>query len=174
VEVPTIRPATPSDVPALSALATRTWADAFGDGLTRADEAAELEHSRSETYFAAALHEHTILVAETDGELLGYVQFGDFAIPEVDARPGDQELQRLYVDTALQGQGLGQRMLEVALEQLLLAGAKRVFLQVWEQNERAVRLYERFGFRRVGTTTFAVGDEVMEDLVMLLDTARRE
>jgi ribosomal protein S18 acetylase RimI-like enzyme len=46
------------------------------------------------------------------------------------------------------------------------------FLQVWDQNERAVRLYESFGFRRVGTTTFRVGAEEMEDLVMLLDRGR--
>ncbi len=32
-----------------------------------------------------ALREKTILVAEADGALLGYVQFGDVAIPEVDA-----------------------------------------------------------------------------------------
>ena len=45
----------------------------------------------------------------------------------------------------------------------------RVFLQVWAENERAVRLYESFGFRKAGTTTFTIGAEAMEDLVMVLD-----
>jgi ribosomal protein S18 acetylase RimI-like enzyme len=39
---------------------------------------------------------------------------------------------------------------------------------VWDKNERAVRLYESFGFQKVGTTTFTIGSQVMEDLVMLL------
>lgn len=154
---PTIRPAGLEDVPALAALATRTWSDAFGGGVSAEDEAAELEEGRSETYFATALGDKTILVAETGGALLGYVQFDD------------RELQRLYVETSLQGRGLGRKLLEAALAHPRLAEAKRVFLQVWEENERALRLYESFGFRRFGMTTFGVGSEVMEDLVLVLD-----
>jgi ribosomal protein S18 acetylase RimI-like enzyme len=162
-----IRVAGEDDVPALSALARRTWSAAFGDGVRPENEQAELDGRRSEAYFADALTRKTILVAEEDGVLLGYVQFGDVGIAEVDARPGDQALQRLYVDTELQGRGLGRALLEAAFAHPRLAGAERVFLTVWEENERAVGLYERFGFRRVGTTTFTIGTEVMEDLVMV-------
>ena len=164
-----IRHATPSDVPALADLAQRTWSDAFGAGVTRDDEAAELEEGRSENYFAAALDEKTILVAVADGVLVAYVQFGDVGISEVDVEPGDQELQRLYVETAFQGQGLGRKLMKAALQHARLAEARRILLQVWDKNERAVRLYESFGFRKIGTTTFTVGAEVMEDLVMVIN-----
>lgn len=156
-------------MPALSALAKRTWSDAFGEGVSPGNEAAELEQGRSEAYFAEALEAKTVLVAEAGGVLVGYVQLGDVGIPEVAVRPGDQCLQRLYVETTLQGQGLGRKLLEAALRQPRLAGASRVFLQVWAENERAVRLYESFGFRKAGTTTFTIGAEAMEDLVMVLD-----
>jgi diamine N-acetyltransferase len=152
-----IRAATPRDVPALAGLAQRTWSDAFGDGVSPDDVAAELEETRSEVYFVRALAEKTILVAEHNGALVGYVQFGD------------AEIQRLYVETELQGRGLGRMLMEAALEHPRLSRAKRVCLQVWEQNERALRLYESFGFERAGTTTFAVGSAVMDDLVMVLD-----
>src|SRR5438067_125338 len=164
-----IRHATPSDVPALADLAQRTWSDAFGAGVARDDEAAELEEGRSENYFAAALDEKTILVAVADGVLVGYVQFGDVGISEVDVEPGDQGLQRLYVETAFQGQGLGRKLMKAALQHARLAEARRILLQVWDKNERAVRLYESFGFRKIGTTTFTVGAEVMEDLVMVIN-----
>ena len=156
-------------MPALSALAKRTWSDAFGEGVSPDDEAAELEEARSESYFARALSEKTILVAESDGALVGYVQFGDVEIPEVDVQPGDQGLQRLYVDTTLQRRGLGRKLMEAALRHSRLADARRIFVQVWDENERAVRLYQSFGFEKVGTTTFTVGSEAMEDLVMVLD-----
>jgi ribosomal protein S18 acetylase RimI-like enzyme len=169
VDSPEIRAARPGDVPALSDLARRTWSDAFGDGVRPEDEEAELEEGRSQAYFAQALNERTILVAEADGVLLGYVQFGEVGIPEVDVRPGDQALQRLYVETSLQGRGLGRKLMDAALRHPRLAGAGRIFLQVWDRNERAVRLYESFGFHRLGTTSFTVGAEVMEDLVMVLD-----
>jgi diamine N-acetyltransferase len=92
---------------------------------------------------------------------------GDVEIPEVAASPGDQALRRLYVDAAAQGRGLGRQLLDAALEHPRLAGAQRVFVTVWEQNERAIRLYESCGFRRFGTTTFAIGAEAVEDVVMV-------
>jgi hypothetical protein len=76
VDVVTIRPATQSDVPALSDLAKRTWSKAFGGSTSAADEAAELEQTRCEAYFRNALQERTVLVAEGDRGLVGYVQFG--------------------------------------------------------------------------------------------------
>jgi ribosomal protein S18 acetylase RimI-like enzyme len=174
MEAPTIRPARSSDVRALSELAQRTWADAFADGLAPDDAATDLEETRSEAYFADALRTQTILVAEEDGALLGYVQFGDVGIPEDDVEPGDQGLHRLYVETALQGRGLGRRLLEAALEHPRLAQARRIFLQVWDRNERAVGLYESVGFQAAGTTTFTVGSQAMEDLMMVLDRSEAD
>ena len=164
-----IRPAAQDDTAALADLASRSWSDAFGDGVSSPDLTAELEANRSVSYFTGALECQTILVAEADGVLLGYVQFGVVDIPDVDVRPGDQALQRLYVDTAAQGRGVGRRLFDAAMEHPRLAWAGRVFVTVWEQNERAVHLYEDAGFTRAGTTTFTTGSAVMEDLVMMLD-----
>lgn len=150
-----IRPARDDDVPALADLAARTWAAAFGNSVAPENEAAELEETRSEAYFHEALRHDTILVAEVDGALRGYVQFDD------------ERLHRLYVDSDRQGRGLGRELLEAALGHPRLAAAERIEVQVWEENERALRLYERYGFERAGTTRFAIGDEVVEDVVMV-------
>jgi diamine N-acetyltransferase len=165
-----IRPARPSDIPALSELAKRTWADAFGEPLSPEDLAAELEASRSEAYFTEALKDTTILVAEEDGALRGYVQFGNVEIPGVQARAGDQGLRRLYVDTSIHGQGLGPALLDAALDHPRLASADRIYLTVWERNTRAMRLYQRFGFKAIGSARVTIANkEVGEDLVMVLD-----
>ena len=152
-----VRPARPNDVPAIAALARRSWLDEFGDSVPP-EAAAEEAASRSEAYFASALATDTILVADDGGAIAGFAQFDD------------AELHRLYVETALQGRGIGRALLEAALEHPRLAGAERVVLQVWEQNERAVRLYESAGFRRAGTRSFTIGSgEQVEDLVLVLD-----
>jgi ribosomal protein S18 acetylase RimI-like enzyme len=150
-------------------LATRTWSDAFGDSVSPDDEAALLKESRSEDYFINAVRENTILLAEENGSLLGYVQFGDVGIPEVEVRSGDQAIHRIYVDTALHGKGLGRRLMNAALQHPRLALADRIFLTVWERNERAIALYESLGFGKVGITSFTIGSKVVEDLVFLLD-----
>jgi ribosomal protein S18 acetylase RimI-like enzyme len=64
--------------------------------------------------------------------------------------------------------------MEAALVHPRLAAARRIFLQVWQRNPRAVQLYEDLGFRVVGTTTFTIGSgESVEDLVMARDEASR-
>jgi diamine N-acetyltransferase len=170
----TVRPAEVTDLSALSALAKRTWADAFGDSVSAEDEAVELEEKRSERYFREALRNNTILVAELNGELIGYVQFGGVDIPEADVQPGDHELHRLYVDTQLHGKGIGRELMNAALAHPQLAGANRIFLQVWEKNESALSLYESLGFRPIGTTRFRIGSGgIAEDVLMVLDWSER-
>jgi diamine N-acetyltransferase len=164
-----IRPVVDADLPALSELAKRTWRDAFGESVSAEESADELEETRSERYFRSALGTDTILVAEAEGELVGYVQFGDVRIPEVDPKPDDRGLHRVYVETRRQGRGIGRKLVQAALSHPRLRRAPRVYLQVWDRNRRAVALYESFGFRTVGTTRVTIGsNEVGEDLVMEL------
>lgn len=150
-----IRAARAEDVPALADLARRTWLDAFGATVSPEDAAAEAE-SRSEERFRATLEQRTILVAEENGAVVGYVEFDDV------------ELCRLYVETELQGHGIGRALLEAALAHPRLTNAPRVVLQVWDENTRAVALYESVGFRRTGTKQFTIGDEIVEDAVFEL------
>jgi ribosomal protein S18 acetylase RimI-like enzyme len=166
-----IRSATSGDAPLLADLAERTWSDAVRGVISHDDMAAHLAEVRSKTDVGTAVDNHTILVAEADGSHLGWVEFGDVAIPEVDVRPGDQELRRLYVRTSLQGRGIGRQLMTAALAHPRLAAARRIFLQVWKQNEKAIRLYESLGFRTVGATTFAVNTTVLDELVLLLESA---
>jgi ribosomal protein S18 acetylase RimI-like enzyme len=165
-----IRRAARTDVAALADLASRTWEDEFGSSLDPDDLAVELQTRRSPEYFQAALQQTTVLVADDGGRLVGYVQFGPVDIPEVNAREGDRQLRRLYVDRVAQGRGLGRRLIKAALAHPELAAAGRVYLSVWEENDRALRLYESVGFRRVGMTTYSIGDKLIgDDLVLCLD-----
>jgi diamine N-acetyltransferase len=164
-----VRPVTEADLPALADLARRTWLDAFGDSVSEDEAAAYADATRSEDYFRSALRADTVLVAEAEGELVGYVKFGDVKIPEVEAEPGDVGLHRVYVETALQARGVGRELVKAALSHPRLRAAPRVYLEVWEENRAAVRLYESFGFRPAGTTRVTIGSkEIGEDLVMVL------
>jgi diamine N-acetyltransferase len=163
---PVIRPGNARDAQALSELAKRTWAEAFGWSVDAADAQAELERNRSASHFRDPLASGGILVAELTGDLVGYAQIGLADIPEVRARPG-AAIHRLYVDAPYQGRGLGSRLLAAALGRPELSGAPRVYVQVWEENAGAIRFYERFGFRTIGRTQFTIGEgAVLEDLVM--------
>lgn len=57
----------------------------------------------------------------------------------------------IAVDPAFRGRGLGSALLQAALASLAKRGARRVRLEVRPENAAAVRMYEKAGFRRVGT-----------------------
>ena len=54
----------------------------------------------------------------------------------------DREVRKLFVEPVLQGQGIGARLLEYAVEHL---SAKTLW--ALEKNEGAIRFYQRHGFR---------------------------
>lgn len=57
-------------------------------------------------------------------------------------------LQRLAVDPAVQGGGLGRALVADGLAWLRRRGVERVVVNTQEANGRALRLYEQLGFRR--------------------------
>ena len=65
-------------------------------------------------------------------------------------------IQNLGVMAAHRGRGLGAQLLLQAMHGFRQAGARRTLLEVTAQNERAIRVYRRLGFRRVKTLYKAV------------------
>ena len=62
-------------------------------------------------------------------------------------RPGTAHIPQVAVSTSFQGLGLGTAMLQSSFQRLKQEGFSEVSLTVTGLNSRAVRLYERLGFR---------------------------
>ncbi|GCF94886.1 N-acetyltransferase [Enterococcus florum] len=76
------------------------------------------------------------------------------------------EIERIYVDHALNGQGLGQALMKKAEEVAREKGREAIWLGVWEKNTRALAFYQKQGFRQVSTHSFLMGDDEQTDLIM--------
>jgi ribosomal protein S18 acetylase RimI-like enzyme len=96
------------------------------------------------------LPESTWLVVGPDGPC-GSVQ-------GVRERSGLGAIQNLGIQPAWRGRGLGQALLLHALHGFYRVGLGRALLEVTAQNESAIRLYRRLGFRRSRTLYKAVAD----------------
>ncbi len=164
-----IRPVLANEIAALSALASRTYTETFGASMSAEDLTTQLKATRSEDYFRNALREDTILVAVIDGTIAGYVQLSDVRIPTEGAGPSDQELFALYVRSDLQGQGIGRALMDAAFAHERFKRARKIWLDVWDENARAIGLYTRYGFAPAGRRDFVVDGRVVgSDLVMVL------
>lgn len=100
------------------------------------------EHARwSEQAWAeelAAEHGHVLVARDADGTVGGVATLRCVA--------GAADLDRIVVDPALRGRGIGRRLLDAGLAWADAAGADQVMLEVEDGNEPALALYERTGF----------------------------
>ena len=89
-----------------------------------------------------------VLVAEQNGEVVGYSYAGDEGWDYMALRGPAGVLYDIVVDPDQRGQGVGRRLLDATLAALKARGAPRVVLSTAEGNEAAQRLFARAGFRR--------------------------
>jgi len=89
-----------------------------------------------------------VLVAERDGEVIGFTYAGLEGKDYMALRGPAGALYDIAVDPAHRGQGIGRILLDAALEKLKARGAPRVLLSTAEKNAAAQRLFDRAGFRR--------------------------
>ncbi|WEV46462.1 GNAT family N-acetyltransferase [Bifidobacterium sp. ESL0690] len=99
----------------------------------------------------------------------GYIKlnFGDAQIE--DMGPDAMEVQRLYIQKAFKGCGLGTQLMNKAFDLARERKLKKVWLGVWEHNEPAKRFYASKGFVRVGQHAFWQGDDKQTDYLMARD-----
>jgi ribosomal protein S18 acetylase RimI-like enzyme len=89
-----------------------------------------------------------VLVAERDGQVLGYTYAGVEGVDYMSLRGPAGVLYDIVVDPAHRDQGIARMLLDATLAALERKGAPRVVLSTAERNETAQRLFEHAGFRR--------------------------
>ncbi|MFG1750642.1 GNAT family N-acetyltransferase [Streptosporangium sandarakinum] len=149
-----IRPGAPEDVAAVERVRVTTWRAAYRglmpDGYLDAlgvdpDRVVRMERGLTN---ALAEGRTPLVVAETEGEITGFVNFGHCRDEEI----GGGEVFSLYVLPEAQSAGLGRALLADAVTRLRAAGHEEIGLWVATGNGQARRFYERFGFVPSGRT----------------------
>lgn len=145
-----IRPATRADLPAigrLGALLVRLHHDFDPQRFIPATPRTEQGYG---SFLGTQLEvpDVIVLVAERDGEVLGYSYAGLEGFDYMALRGPAGALYDIVVDPAHRGHGVGGMLLDATLAALADRGAPRVVLSTAERNEPAQRLFARAGFRR--------------------------
>ena len=143
---PVVRRVTPADAEALAHLHLDVWDDAYTGLMPQSilDDRRDEVETRVERWRTILSEGSDTLVAETDeGELVGFVSAGPGRDADVDT---ELELWALYVRARWWGTGLGYVLFQQAV------GDRAAYLWVLAANERAIRFYERQGFRLDGTS----------------------
>lgn len=79
-----------------------------------------------------------------DGELVGFAMYGFF---QDEGDGGRLWIDRLLIDEQFQGRGFGTKFMKKLVDVVSLKyGHQPIYLSVYPDNEKAIRLYERLGF----------------------------
>ena len=164
-----IRPATPDDIPDLARLliiAADGWIDAVYHDLIPGLPTNKIVEKRFHYAGTTASYENS-RVAEKQGRVIGklhafptdelesdpvdplvpekrYVLFKPF---ENLHTPGSYYIDVVAVYPEFRGQGVGTQLMSLAFSQAKKGGFAELSLVVFEQNVRAVQLYQRLGFK---------------------------
>ena len=147
-----IRKANDSDFDSISKLRNESWLATYPNeehDITYEDILDKLAESSQQTTqetYALNSDDYTTIVAEFGGEVVGFciVIFGE----------NTNVLKALYVLPEFFGKGIGQVLINKALEMI---GDKNVVLNVVEYNKRAIKFYEKNGFKIIGKIETTIG-----------------
>lgn len=124
----TVRPCQPSDLPAVLRVEQASFPWLWWNSLEELGEYIKFEGV------------HSFVAVEGD-EIIGFVSFT--------LRNRWAHLDRIAVQSAAQGLGLGRALLAFALAEMGENRVSRVTLNTQIENHKAIRLYKSFGFYRV-------------------------
>jgi ribosomal protein S18 acetylase RimI-like enzyme len=169
-----VRPATPSDAPALASVAAVTFPLACPPHTTDEAKAEFIATVLSEERFTDYLADpaRDLLLAETDdGTPVGYAMLVHGEPADADAAGAIRvrptiELSKCYVMPGHHGAGVASLLMTASLEAAAARKAAGIWLGVNEENARAQRFYGKHGFERVGSKRFLVGGRLEHDWVM--------
>jgi diamine N-acetyltransferase len=162
-----IRRATLADAERARDLTMRTFAETFAHLYPPEDLAAFFRDVYSRAAFEQLLtsERHALWLLECDGQAIGHALAGPCILPHADVRPGDGEIQRLYILRTHHNGSWGAKLMKMALDRLERDGPRTLWIGVWSENRGAQRFYERYGFEKAGEYLFPVGETLDREFI---------
>ena len=105
-----------------------------------------------------------ILVAKDGERVIGFAGYGKCRNDDL---PEAGEVIAIYILSQYYGQGVGYRLMQEALKQL--SAYSRIAVWVLKENQRAIRFYERCGFRFDGREEVLQLDAPVTEARMILE-----
>jgi ribosomal protein S18 acetylase RimI-like enzyme len=156
-----IKPVTPSEVPAISALAREIWQATYPGIITQEqiDFMLEQRYGHERLYDDLEDAHKWLDQAFHDGRRVGFAFSEEYK--------GEFKLDKLYIHPDVQRRGVGGQLIAHVAERAGKLGYPCVILQVNKRNVNAINSYKKYGFTVRTSTVDDIGHGfVMDDFVM--------
>jgi diamine N-acetyltransferase len=151
----------------LQGISQRTFVETFAEFNSKEDMELYLHHNLSLDQLTLELTNpsSSFFLAFLEGQPVAYLKLNvDTAQTEV--FENTLEIERIYVLKAFIGKHIGQQMFDFSVQMAIWQKRKYLWLAVWEENDRAIRFYEKNGLLTFGSHVFWLGSDEQVDLLM--------
>lgn len=156
------------DIEALQQIGRQTFAETFSHNNSEKNMADYLEKGFSLEKLVkevnnAASH---FYLAWAEGQVIGYLKINvGQAQTELQDEKG-LEIERIYVLATYHGKKVGQLLVDKAMQLAEELQSHYVWLGVWENNQKAIRFYQKNGFVEFDQHIFMLGEDKQIDIMM--------
>lgn len=164
----TIKKCSLEDLNKLQELSYETFNETFKDQNSPENMRAYLERAFNEEQLEKELSnpDSQFYFVFYQNEAAGYLKINVNDAQSEEMGRESLEIERIYVKNQFQKHGLGRVLLNKAVEIAKEQDKNKVWLGVWEKNEKAIAFYQKMGFVQTGAHSFHMGDEEQTDLIM--------
>jgi ribosomal protein S18 acetylase RimI-like enzyme len=158
----------PKDLMKLQEISRQTFRQSFAAMNTEENMNYFLQHHYSEEKLSHEIKnpDSRFFFAKNKDSVIGYLKVNRSGAQTVLRNDNGLEIERIYIDEAFKGLGIGGLFIDKAIESAKKFKATYIWLGVWEHNKRAIRFYEKNGFIPYSSHIFKLGDDEQTDLLL--------
>lgn len=166
-----LRLCTINDLGVLANMGKRTFIDAFEKDNEPEDFKEYLDSAFGEERLLKELQDinSAYYFIYMDSNLVGYIKLNENEAQSDIKDINSIELERIYVLSEFQGQGIGEWILAQVISMAKAKNRSYVWLGVWEHNPKAIKFYQRLGFYKFGSHPYFIGNDEQTDWLLRLD-----
>ena len=159
------------DIEILKHIGKRTFSESFASENSEEDMAEYLENGFSTRKLKEELTDDdaAFYFAELEKKVIGYLKV-NFGLSQTEIQDDKAlEIERIYVLKEFQGKSVGQALFQKAVELARKHSLDYIWLGVWEENQSAIRFYQKNGFTEFDKHIFKLGKDEQTDIMMKLN-----
>lgn len=164
----TIRLANEKDVNLIKNISWQTFFDTFHPYNVKEDMELFLKTNFNEETVRNEIHDkrNTFVIAYIKKQVAGYAKLAESENPEELGALKAVEISRIYASKEKIGTGVGKALMEQCLQFAIGKNKDVIWLGVWENNQKAIQFYRRWGFEKFGEHFFMLGNDRQNDWLM--------
>ncbi len=163
-----IRLAGKQDAETIADLSRKTFKETFApfNTVTDMDIFMEEQFTRESLIAEVGVPFNTFFLAFAGKELAGYIKLREGENPPEINGLSAMEIARIYAVESMVGKGVGSCMMQHSIDIAARKQKQVIWLAVWEENQRAIDFYLKWGFEIFRKQIFVLGTDLQKDWLM--------